>query len=130
MERRDVEPHDVAEKLRGMLGLLPCEPSPGEQAASFRRALPPLVQGLDAGAWIAWCLVGLTLFGERLPSLRRVRREAFRMVIVLAMLRAHGNKSAAARMLAMTAKVLRENLERAGLLPWSSATPGEDGGRS
>jgi hypothetical protein len=110
--------------------LLRCDPSPGSPAASYGRALPPLVQGLDAGAWIAWCLVGLTLFGERLPPLRLVRRESYRAVIVLALLRTRGNISAAARMLAMTPKVLRENLTRAGLLPWSSATPGEDGGRS
>lgn len=130
IERRDVEPCDVAELLRGMLGLAPDEPAPGELAAAFHRgALPRRVAGLDAGAWIAWCLVGLAIFGERSPSLRLVRRESSRVVMVLAMARARGNVSAAARTLAMTRKVLRDNLERLGLLPWRAAvvTRSDDG---
>lgn len=123
IERRDVEPADVAEKLRGMLGLLSVQPAPGEAAASLGRSLPSLVQGLDAGGWIAWCLVGLILFGESFPPLAMVRRESKRFAVSLAMLRAQGNISAAARMLGTSRKVLRDNLQDAGLYPWPVIVP-------
>ncbi len=113
-----MEPGEVAERLRGMLGLMPEQPADGEAAASLRRDLPPLVQGLDAGGWIAWCLVGLVLFGERFPALKTIRQESKRVAVALAMLRANGNVSAAAKMLQTPRKVLRENLRVGGLYPW------------
>ncbi len=118
LERRDVEPSEVAERLRGMLGLMPEQLADGEAAASLRRDLPTLVQGLDAGGWIAWCLVGLVIFGERFPALETIRQESKRVAAALAMLRAKGNISAAAMMLKTSRKVLRENLRVAGLYPW------------
>jgi hypothetical protein len=120
VERRDVEPDDVAEKLRCMLGLSPHEPAPGEAAASYRRPLPPMVHALDTGGWIAWCLVGLTLFGERSPALDTVRRESKRVALALAILRTRGGISAAARMLGASRKVVRENLVALGLHPWGA----------
>lgn len=121
IERRDVEPYRVAERLRAMLGLLPAESVPDELAATFRRPLPPIVQGVDAGAWIAWCLAGLFIFRDRFPSLRIARRESYRVILVLAMLRANGNLSEVSRMMGSSRKVIRENLARAGLLPWALA---------
>jgi Bacterial regulatory protein, Fis family len=109
-----VRPVEMAERLRGALGLPPQHPTPGEDAATFGRPMPAVVHGLDVGGWIAWCVAGLPLFGERL-SLAGVRREAKRIAATLAMLRAHGNISAAARMLGASRKVLRENLQAAGL---------------
>ena len=118
VEHRDVEPDNIAAKLRGLLGLAPDEPAPGERAASFGRPLPPLVTGLDAGAWIAWCLVGLVMFAGGFPSLGQARHEAKRVVIVLAMLRTRGCISAAGRLTDTTRKILRENLKRLALYPW------------
>lgn len=110
-----VRPADVAERLRGALGLSATHPTPGEAAATFGRTMPPVVHGLDADGWIAWCMVGLLLFGERFPSLAAVRRESKRFAVTLAMLRACGRIGAAARMLGATPKVLRDNLRAAGL---------------
>jgi hypothetical protein len=118
VERRYVELDDVAAKLRGMLGLSPEEPAWGEAAASVRRSMPAAVHGLDAGGWIAWCLVGLVLFGERFPELGTIRREAKRVGTALAMMRAGGSLSGAAVMLTTSRKVLRENLRAGGLYPW------------
>jgi len=126
IELRDVEPDDVAEKLRGMLGLAPEQPAPGEAAASYRRTLPRLVQSLDAGGWIAWCLTGLVVYGEGSPTLATIRREAKRVGLALAIVRAHGGISPAARMLKTSRKVVRENLHKLGLYPWGVASAGED----
>lgn len=125
IELRDVEPDDVAERLRGMLGLAPEQPAPGEAAASYRRTLPPLVQSLDAGGWIAWCLVGLVVFGEGFPALAKIRRESKRVGLALALVRAQGRISPAARMLGATRKVVRENLQALGLYPWGVASADE-----
>jgi hypothetical protein len=112
IERRDVEPADVSSKLRGMLGLLPEQPAWGEAAASLHRALPPVVHGLDAGAWIAWCMVGLVLFSGDFPSFAIVRRETKRALLALVMLRTHGNVSSAGRMTGTSRKVLRDGLKQ------------------
>lgn len=125
IELRDVEPDDVAERLRGMLGLAPEQPAPGEAAASYRRTLPPLVQSLDAGGWIAWCLVGLVVFGEGFPALAKIRRESKRVGLALAIVRAQGRISPAARMLGASRKVVRDNLHALGLYPWG--VPSIDG---
>ena len=126
IELRDVEPDDVAEKLRGMLGLAPEQPAPGEAAASYRRTLPPLVQSLDAGGWIAWCLAGLVVFGDGFPALAKIRRESKRVGLALALVRAQGCISGTARMLGATRKVVRENLRALGLVPWGVANIGGD----
>lgn len=97
---------------------------PRSERSSLRAAQGRRVVSSNYGA-----RVGLPIFGERLPPLRLVRRDSYRVVIVLAMLRTRGNISAAARALDMTRKVLRENLERARLLPWRSARPTDDAGR-
>ncbi|MCA9707830.1 MAG: hypothetical protein KDK70_18405, partial [Myxococcales bacterium] len=101
-----------------MLGLDPEGPAPGERAASAGRRLPLIVAGLDAGAWIAWCLAGLPLFVDGLPSLRQVKAEAGRVLVALAMLRAKGNLSQASTFIGSSRKVLRDNLRYGGLYPW------------
>ncbi|MCA9705435.1 MAG: hypothetical protein KDK70_06295 [Myxococcales bacterium] len=102
-----------------MLGLPPDQPAPGELAATVRRFVPPLVRGLDAGAWIAWCLVGLAVFVDGPgPLTQRAQAEAKRLVVALAMLRSEGNLSAAARALGICRKVLRDHLRASGLYPW------------
>ena len=58
--------------------------------------------------------------GERFPSLAKIRRESKRVAVTLAMLRARGRISAAARMLGATPKVLRDNLRAAGLYDGTS----------
>lgn len=115
IELCDVEPDDVAEKLRSMLGLAPGQPAPGEAAASYRRALPPSVQALDVGGWIAWCLVGLPLFGGGFPTLARIRAESKRVALALAIVRSQGSISAAARTLNASRKVVRDNLRAFGI---------------
>lgn len=120
IELRNVEPDDVAEKLRGMLGLAPEQPAPGEAAASYQRPLPPLVRSLDAGGWIAWCLAGLVIFGEGSPALATIRCESKRVALALAIVRTRGCISDAARMLGSSRKVVRENLAAVGLQPWAA----------
>lgn len=123
----------MAEKLRGMLGLPPEQPAPGEAAASYRRPLPPLVRSLDAGGWIGWCLAGLLVFGEGSPRLTRIRLEAKRVALALAIVRTRGGISGAARLLGTSRKVVRENLVRLGLHPWGAARSGshtEQGGQA
>jgi hypothetical protein len=122
VEHRDVEPDEVAARLRTMLGLAPERPVPGEQAASFHRALPSLVTGLDAGAWIAWCMVGLALFSGGFPSLAMVRHETKRALLALVMLRTDGNVSSAGRITGTSRKVLRDGLKQVGLYPWRGGT--------
>lgn len=125
IELRDVEPDDVAERLRGMLGLAPEQPAPGEAAASYLRPLPPLVQSLDTGAWIAWCLAGLVIFGEGFPALATIRRESKRVGLALALVRAQGRISPTARMLGASRKVVRENLRALGLIPQGDTSTGD-----
>jgi hypothetical protein len=115
---RDVEPHDVAAKLRGMLGLDPDRPAPGEHAATFDRPLPPLLSKLAAGGWIAWCLAGLPVFSGGLPSLTTARKVAVRTVVVWALLSVRGNLSAAERLTGSSRKVLRDIMKRESLHPW------------
>lgn len=117
VEQRDVEPADMASKLRGILGLPPEEPAPGEEAAIRSSPMPPLIRNVDAGGWIAWCLVGLPLFAERFPSLGAVRHAAKRLIVVLAIERSRGDDELASRMLRMSSKALRENLRRLGFKP-------------
>lgn len=118
MAWRDVEVDAVASTLRAMLGLPPGEMAPGEEAAARRRPLPARVRDLDAGGWIAWCLVGLVLFGDEQTQMAQVRVEAKRVMMALAMMRAGGNLSAAARSLGTSRRVLREGLMVVGLYPW------------
>lgn len=118
---RDVEPHDVAAKLRGMLGLDPQRPAPGEQAATFDRELPSLVPMLDAGGWIAWCIAGLPLFSGGLASLGTARDAAVRTVLVRVLLMGRGNISEAERLTGTSRKVIRDNMKRQSLHPWHEA---------
>ncbi|MCA9712161.1 MAG: hypothetical protein KDK70_40365 [Myxococcales bacterium] len=118
--RRDIEPEDMARVLRAVLGLPPDDMAPGEAAATVGRSLPSLVRGVDAGGWVAWCLVGLGVFAEPHPTMRRVRIEPKRLAVALAMLRADGCISAAARALDISRKVLRDHLRDVGLYPWPS----------
>jgi hypothetical protein len=120
IELRNVEPDDMAERLRCMLGLAPEQPAPGEAAASYQRPLPPLVRSLDTGGWIAWCLAGLVIFGEGSPTLATIRCESKRVALALAIVRTRGCISDAARMLGSSRKVVRENLAAVGLQPWAA----------
>ena len=120
-----MEPETLARLLRSLVGLAPDEPAPGEQAATLRRPMPAVIRGVDAGGWIAWCLVGPVVFGEPAPVMRRVRAESKRIVAALAMLHAAGSLSAAARELEMSRKVLRDHLRDAGLYPWPGAGPAQ-----
>lgn len=118
IERRTAVLDEVAESLRAMLGLDPDEPVPCEQAASAGHPLPSVIAGLDAGAWIAWCLAGLPLFVGSLPSLRRVKAAAGHVLVALAMTKAEGNLSRASALTRTSRKVLRDNLRMLDLYPW------------
>ena len=125
IEHRDVDPDVVAATLRRLLGLPPDEPAPGELAARFGEPVPPRVTELDAGAWIAWCMAGLPLFGGGLstgmPSLGRACCTAKCLVLALAMLRTGGNLSGVHRLTGTSRKIIRDNLRRLGLYPWPAA---------
>ena len=58
----DAAPGEIATVVRAVMGMYPDEPAPRDVMASISRPLPPRVHGLDAGAWISWCLEGLPLF--------------------------------------------------------------------
>lgn len=117
---RDTTPSEVATTLRSLLRLSPDRAAPGEHAAFHDRPIPLFIRDLDAGGWIAWCMAGLLIFNRDRSLLDHTRRESIRVVAGLAMVRSHGNISAAARMLGTTRKVLRDNLIRLGLYPWAS----------
>jgi hypothetical protein len=117
-ERRDTSPAEIATILRAVVGLPPDEAMPGELAASLGRSLPAAVHAVDVEGWIAWCLVGLLVFGDERPAMRRARTEAHRVLAVLAMIRTGGNITHAAKGLGTSRRVLRERLKGAGLYPW------------
>jgi len=123
LAERDVAPGDIARVLRAVLGLPPDQHAPGELAA-FVQPMPAVVHRVDAGGWIAWCMTGLAVFahGEP-PIITRVRTEARRLALSLAMLRSKGNITNAAQALGTSRKALRDGLRAAGLYPW----PGVDG---
>lgn len=92
---------------------------------------------LDMDAWLVWAEVGLDLFvtpspaedseeaGEKrhLPgvaalNLNTIVGEARRIAIVVAMVRARGNLSHAAKDLGTSRNALRGQLKAAGLYPW------------
>lgn len=127
IERRDAAPDELAGCLRAMLGLDPEEPTPGERAASLGEPLPLIVAGLDVGAWLAWCLAGLPLFEGELPTLRRTKLIAARILTALAMLRTKGCISEASTLTRTTRKVFRDNLRSAGLYPWRGGKRREEG---
>ncbi len=118
---------EVIATLRHVMRLGPRRPVPGERAASVGRAFPPIVEDLDAAAWIAWCLTGLLVCSQGALTMSVAKAEAKRVVIAVAMLRADGNISAAADALRTSRKVLRENLRGAGLYPWPEPVRGGPG---
>lgn len=112
-QRRDVSVAPLLVTLRSALGLPPHELAPGERAASRGRHLPPLVEGVDAGARIACSLVGLSLFSlEASPKLRNLLGEAKRMLLALAMERTAGNISHVGAMLGICRRIARDILTR------------------
>ncbi len=116
---RDVSPTEMASLLRSMLGLDPHEQQPEERAADLRRQFPKYVNGVNSGAWIAWCLVGLALFaGLRLPTMRAVVATARRVIVALAMMQTGGNLSHAAVRLMVSRRALRQALKDYELYPW------------
>jgi len=118
---RDVAPDDIAGCLRSMLGLDPDQPAPGELAARLSRPVPLIVAGLDAGAWIAWCLAGLPLFTGRLPTTAAARGTVNRLLATLGMLRAKGRISRASRLIRTSRKMIRAYLVTSNLYPWEDA---------
>ncbi|MEX1365264.1 MAG: helix-turn-helix domain-containing protein [Nannocystaceae bacterium] len=74
---------------------------------------------LDEEAWLAWCIAGLSLFDRHdPPTLRSAVAEARRVSMTMAMTRAGGNLSAAARTLGTSRKALRDNLRALSMYPW------------
>lgn len=118
---RGARPEEIATILRAVMGLPPEQSAREELTAKLGEPLPCEVH-VDAGAWIAWCLIGLPLFGDRLPTLRQARMAASRIAIGLAMLHTRGNLTRAVAVLMTSRKTLREDLRRLGLYPWRSPT--------
>ena len=124
---RDASPTEMATILRAVVGLSPDEPMPGEWAASLGRSLPAVVRGVDIEGWIAWCLVGLVVFGDGGSSMRCAVGEARRLVAVLAMIRTGANVTHSAAGLGVSRRALRERLKVAGLHPWPGSEAGGGG---
>lgn len=125
-ELRDVKLAHIATALRTTLGLPPDQPVPGEEAATFDQPVTSEIGDLDAGAWIAWCLVGLSIFTGRSSLFSHPRAGSTRVTVALAMLRSGGNVSAAARALGISRKALRGHLRAAGLYPWRRESGRDD----
>lgn len=126
---RDVTMTSLLVVLRSAVGLSPHDAGPGELAASRGRNLPPSVTEVDAGAWIAWSVVGLVLFsGGRTPTLAEVVAEARRLLLALLMERLGGNITRVARAAGTSRRMVRERLRAAGLYgldPWFEGDRGE-----
>ena len=125
-QRRNTSRRAVAMFLRAAMHLPLDETAPGELTATMGRPPADGVAGLDTGAWIAWCLVGLRLFAGPLPRMESVRAEAVRAAMVLAMHGADGDLTTAARVLGISRRALRQGLRTFGLYPW----PGDGGHES
>jgi len=125
-ERRDVSVGALLVCLRSALGLSPHETAPGELAASRGRTLlPPTVRGVDAGAWIAWAVVGLSLFAkEPLPSMGETLAEARRVLLALALERTGSNITIIGKALQMSRRAVREHLQSTGLYRSEHRTDG------
>ncbi|MEX1367774.1 MAG: helix-turn-helix domain-containing protein, partial [Nannocystaceae bacterium] len=115
---RDLDLHELAKLLRSVARLTPDRRSFGEWVAAYRRELPLVVPAVDVDAWIAWVLVGVPLFSTTLPTVKRTRDTATRVLLSIALARADGSLSAVARSLGSSRKVLRERMRRLGLYPW------------
>ncbi|MCH9685169.1 MAG: hypothetical protein K0V04_27275 [Deltaproteobacteria bacterium] len=122
---RDINLDQVATAIRRWLDLHGRDGASGVAAAMYRRQQGPaiLFRDVDAEGWLAWTLCGIYLFAAGPPAMDDVRREAKRAAVCLAMTRCRGSIAAAARMLGISRKVLRENLRAAGLYPWGSRPP-------
>lgn len=97
------------------------------------------VPAVDLQGWVLWAVTALPLFSGGLPSIRRARVALVRTLATLAMQRASGNVSMAAKALRTSRRTLREALKGAGRYPWcdqcsrSSTTervPNRDEGQS
>jgi hypothetical protein len=132
MPRRTISPPFVLSFLRAAVGSPPHVPLHDEDAATLKRPFPkPLV--IDAGAWVAWCLAGLHVWGRvdlrsphdgegKGPSwMEVISAEAERVTAVLAMMRTHGNLTHAAERLRFSRRALRQRLKAAGMHPWPAA---------
>jgi hypothetical protein len=124
-----VVPAMVITMLRAVVGSSPLEPLPDEHAATMGRPFPDAM-GIDAGAWVAWCLAGLYVcerFGlADQPDgagswIDAIGETAKRLVTVLAMRRAEGSIPRAARDVRATRRALGASLRRFGLSPWAAS---------
>lgn len=118
IERRDVEPHELLDRLRVMLGTVPEHTAQGEHAATIERVLSPVIHAVDVAAWLGWCIVGLRLFSGEHPTMLALRDETRRFGVVLALLRSGGSLSAAERLTGTNRSRLRLALRGLGLYPW------------
>lgn len=116
---RDAAPEEIATILRAVLGLNPHQPHPEEISASLGRPLPQMVYDLRAGSWLAWCLVGLPLFGEAmLPTVKQAHLKTKRLLVALALIQAKGNITHAAKALRISRRSCRTAMKAVGLYPW------------
>ena len=124
---RDVAPAEMATLLRAVLGLDPHRPLPEERAADLRRPMPATIHDVATGPWIAWCLIGLTLFvGPKLPTYRAVIAAAKRVIVAIAMLRSD-SISRSSVLLGVSRRTLREAMRAAELHPWRRGRSDEHG---
>ncbi|MCA9711380.1 MAG: hypothetical protein KDK70_36410 [Myxococcales bacterium] len=116
---RDIDVDELLIELRQILSADYSDLRTDESSAAIGRGImSPTVKKVDIGALLAWIRVGARLFGSgSFPSLRQLRDEAIRVGLALAMGRV-GTISEASRILTCSRKVLRENMDRAGLYPW------------
>ena len=114
--RMDVDVAAMLTILRAWLGLPLDRPVPGERAAVRGRALVPVAEQVDVGAWFAWSVVGLCLFSSvSEPGLREAEGEARRLLLALAMEREGGNITHVADRVRTSRRAARERLKEYGL---------------
>lgn len=115
-ERND-DPHELVIFLRALIGESADQPTPEELVTSINRLLPPGPRRLYAALSLAWSIVGYRLFAHEIPDMAQVRAESWPVPTTLAMLLT-SNISAAARMLGISRRALRDGLRRIGVHPW------------
>ena len=126
---------DLVIALRGALGLDPEQPPPAVDV------LPPMpldfvVRDVDLHAWISWAVGCLPLFAGEWPTAQWARKELFRLLVSVTMVRAKGRIARASALLDTSRSRLRATLREMESEPWppdrgtasaNQAGPTEDG---
>lgn len=117
-DRRPVDIFELECVLRAALGL---EPPPDTSVDGVRFE----VIDVDVRAWISWAIACLPAFAGGLPRLPEVAGLARGHLAAVAMRRARGNITRAAKLVRVNSRrSIREALDHVGLLPWPKPRKG------